>query len=54
MTVSAVNFLLDEPRIKAISFVGSDHVGHHIWERGTKNGKRVQVRPWQILFLRHK
>jgi len=37
-----VNFLLDEPRIKAVSFVGSDHVGHHIWERGTKNGKRVQ------------
>ncbi len=39
----AVNFILDEPRIKAVSFVGSDHVGHHIWERGTKNGKRVQV-----------
>jgi malonate-semialdehyde dehydrogenase (acetylating)/methylmalonate-semialdehyde dehydrogenase len=38
----SVNFLLDEPRIKAISFVGSDHVGHHIWERGTRNGKRVQ------------
>jgi len=38
----AVNFILDEPRIKAVSFVGSDHVGHHIWERGTKNGKRVQ------------
>jgi hypothetical protein len=42
--MAAVNFLLDEPRIKAISFVGSDHVGRHIWERGTKNGKRVQVR----------
>jgi len=40
--VDSVNFLLDEPRIKAISFVGSDHVGRHIWERGTHSGKRVQ------------
>ena len=38
----SVNFLLDEPRIRAISFVGSDQAGRHIWERGTKNGKRVQ------------
>ena len=39
---TAVNFVLDEPRIRAVSFVGSDHVGRYIWERGTKNGKRVQ------------
>jgi len=38
----AVNFLLDEKRIKAVSFVGSDTVGRHIWERGSLNGKRVQ------------
>jgi malonate-semialdehyde dehydrogenase (acetylating)/methylmalonate-semialdehyde dehydrogenase len=38
-----VNFLLDEPSIKAISFVGSDQAGKYIYERGTKNGKRVQA-----------
>jgi malonate-semialdehyde dehydrogenase (acetylating)/methylmalonate-semialdehyde dehydrogenase len=38
----AVNFICDEPRIKAISFVGSDQAGMHIYERGSKNGKRVQ------------
>lgn len=38
----AVNFICDHPDIRAISFVGSDHVGRHIYERGSKNGKRVQ------------
>jgi malonate-semialdehyde dehydrogenase (acetylating)/methylmalonate-semialdehyde dehydrogenase len=38
----AVDFVCDEPRIKAISFVGSDRVGKYIYERGTANGKRVQ------------
>eukprot|EP00457_Paulinella_chromatophora_P002587 gb/GEZN01002592.1/.p1 GENE.gb/GEZN01002592.1/~~gb/GEZN01002592.1/.p1 ORF type:complete len:521 (+),score=31.80 gb/GEZN01002592.1/:22-1584(+) len=37
-----VNFICDEPRIKAISFVGSNLAGEHIHERGSKNGKRVQ------------
>jgi malonate-semialdehyde dehydrogenase (acetylating)/methylmalonate-semialdehyde dehydrogenase len=37
-----VDFLCDDPRIKSISFVGSDTVGIYIYERGTKNGKRVQ------------
>ena len=38
-----VNFILDEPAIKAISFVGSDKAGKYIFERGTANGKRVQA-----------
>lgn len=42
-THSAVNFILDEPRIKAISFVGSNRAGEYIYERGSKNGKRVQA-----------
>jgi malonate-semialdehyde dehydrogenase (acetylating)/methylmalonate-semialdehyde dehydrogenase len=40
--VDAVNFICDEPRIKAISFVGSDKAGKHIFDRGGANGKRVQ------------
>ncbi|XP_052769421.1 probable methylmalonate-semialdehyde dehydrogenase [acylating], mitochondrial [Mya arenaria] len=38
----AVNFILDDPDIKAVSFVGSDQAGKYIYERGSKNGKRVQ------------
>lgn len=38
----AVNFICDNPHIKAISFVGSDNAGKYIYERGSKNGKRVQ------------
>ena len=38
----AVNFICDNPAIKAISFVGSDQAGKYIYERGSKNGKRVQ------------
>jgi len=41
-TVPTVNAICDHPSIKAISFVGSDRAGRHIYERGTKNGKRVQ------------
>ncbi|MFC4161299.1 CoA-acylating methylmalonate-semialdehyde dehydrogenase [Chitinimonas lacunae] len=39
----AVNAICDHPDIKAISFVGSVHVGTHVWQRGTQNGKRVQA-----------
>lgn len=39
----AVNFILDESRIKAISFVGSDKAGSYIYSRGAANGKRVQA-----------
>ncbi|KAI6242953.1 putative methylmalonate-semialdehyde dehydrogenase [acylating], mitochondrial [Aphelenchoides fujianensis] len=38
----AVNFICDNPDIHAISFVGGDAAGKHIYERGSKNGKRVQ------------
>lgn len=41
--VDTVNYICDEPRIKAISFVGSDHAGKHIYDRGSLNGKRVQA-----------
>jgi malonate-semialdehyde dehydrogenase (acetylating)/methylmalonate-semialdehyde dehydrogenase len=39
----AVNFLLDEPEIQAISFVGSNKAGEYIYQRGSANGKRVQA-----------
>lgn len=41
-THDSVNFICDHPSIKAISFVGSDQAGTYIYERGSKNGKRVQ------------
>ncbi|HUD48636.1 MAG TPA: CoA-acylating methylmalonate-semialdehyde dehydrogenase [Candidatus Baltobacteraceae bacterium] len=37
-----VDALLAHPKIKAISFVGSTPVARHIFEVGTRNGKRVQ------------
>ncbi|GAA5938265.1 CoA-acylating methylmalonate-semialdehyde dehydrogenase [Sporobolomyces koalae] len=42
-TVPPVKFLCEEPRIKAISFVGGDKAGQYIYETGNKNGKRVQA-----------
>jgi len=38
----AVNFICDHPDIRAISFVGGDTAGRHIFHCGSKNGKRVQ------------
>ncbi|MDN7134995.1 CoA-acylating methylmalonate-semialdehyde dehydrogenase [Pseudidiomarina terrestris] len=38
-----VDFILDEPAIRAISFVGSVPVGQYIYRRGTENMKRVQA-----------
>lgn len=38
----SVNFICDNPDIRAISFVGSDQAGQYIYERGSRNGKRVQ------------
>jgi len=38
----AVEFLCTHPAIKAVSFVGSGHIGKIVYEMGTKNGKRVQ------------
>lgn len=37
-----VNFICDHPDIRAISFVGGDRAGTHIFNRGSTNGKRVQ------------
>lgn len=38
-----VDFIIDEPRIKAISFVGSNKAGEYIYTRGSAQGKRVQA-----------
>ncbi|PBP19599.1 methylmalonate-semialdehyde dehydrogenase [Diplocarpon rosae] len=38
-----VDFIIDEPSIKAISFVGSNRAGEYIFSRGSANGKRVQA-----------
>ncbi|KAI0094784.1 methylmalonate-semialdehyde dehydrogenase [Irpex rosettiformis] len=42
-TVPIVNAICDNPKIKAISFVGGDRAGKHIYERGRATGKRVQA-----------
>ncbi|UPK63709.1 CoA-acylating methylmalonate-semialdehyde dehydrogenase [Rhodococcus pyridinivorans] len=39
---SAVDYLLDDPRIKAIGFVGSTPIAQYIYETAAKNGKRAQ------------
>ena len=39
----AVDRLLEHPTIQAISFVGSTPVAKHVYETGTRNGKRVQA-----------
>ncbi|MGO4537766.1 CoA-acylating methylmalonate-semialdehyde dehydrogenase [Paenibacillus sp. 2TAB19] len=38
-----VNGLLEHPRIKAISFVGSQPVAEYVYTKGTSHGKRVQA-----------
>jgi malonate-semialdehyde dehydrogenase (acetylating)/methylmalonate-semialdehyde dehydrogenase len=39
----AVDALLSHPKVGAVSFVGSTNVARHIYETGTRNGKRVQA-----------
>ena len=39
----AVDVLLADKRVQAISFVGSTPIAEHIYSTGTKNGKRVQA-----------
>lgn len=39
----AVNFICEHPKIKAISFVGSNQAGEHIHASGSAHGKRVQA-----------
>ncbi|KAI5865044.1 methylmalonate semialdehyde dehydrogenase [Durotheca rogersii] len=38
-----VDFILDAPEIKAISFVGGNKAGEYIYSRASANGKRVQA-----------
>ncbi len=38
-----VDRLLEHPDVEAVSFVGSTPVATHIYETGTRNGKRVQA-----------
>ena len=42
-SAKTVDFIIDEPEIKAISFVGSNRAGEYIYSRGSANGKRVQA-----------
>ncbi len=39
----AVDALLDEPQVQAISFVGSTPIAEYIYARGSASGKRVQA-----------
>lgn len=39
----AVDALLDHPDVKAVSFVGSTPVAHHIAQEAARHGKRVQA-----------
>jgi malonate-semialdehyde dehydrogenase (acetylating)/methylmalonate-semialdehyde dehydrogenase len=41
--VEAVDTLLTHPDVAAVSFVGSTPVARHVYETGTKHGKRVQA-----------
>lgn len=42
-SAKTVDFIIDEPTIKAISFVGSNKAGEYIFTRGSAKGKRVQA-----------
>lgn len=42
-TKPTVDFIIDNPAIKAISFVGGNKVGEYIYTRGSALGKRVQA-----------
>ncbi|KAL9107682.1 MAG: hypothetical protein Q9227_007489 [Pyrenula ochraceoflavens] len=42
-SAKTVDFIIDEPAIKAISFVGSNRAGEYIFSRGSAQGKRVQA-----------
>jgi malonate-semialdehyde dehydrogenase (acetylating)/methylmalonate-semialdehyde dehydrogenase len=39
----AVDALLEDPRVKAVSFVGSSDIAHAIYRGGARYGKRVQA-----------
>lgn len=40
---TAVDALLDHPKVRAVSFVGSTPIAEYIYARGTATGKRVQA-----------
>jgi malonate-semialdehyde dehydrogenase (acetylating)/methylmalonate-semialdehyde dehydrogenase len=40
---TAVDALLDHPKVRAVSFVGSTPIAEYIYARGTASGKRVQA-----------
>ncbi len=40
---TAVDAILQNPDIKAVSFVGSSDIAHYVYSQGTANGKRVQA-----------
>ena len=42
-THDAVNYIIEEPKIRAISFVGSNQAGEYIHDKATQLGKRVQA-----------
>ncbi|WPH01040.1 Methylmalonate-semialdehyde dehydrogenase [Acrodontium crateriforme] len=42
-SAKTVDFILDEPLIKAVSFVGGNKAGEYIYSRASANGKRVQA-----------
>ena len=42
-TTETVNFILDEPRIKAVSFVGSTSAGEYVYTTASANGKRCMA-----------
>lgn len=42
-SAKTVDFILDEPAIQAVSFVGSNKAGEYIYQRASTNGKRVQA-----------
>ena len=39
----AVDAIIEDPRVKAISFVGSSDIAHYIYANGAANNKRVQA-----------
>lgn len=39
----AVDGILENKKIKSVSFVGSTNIANYVYENGTKNGKRVQA-----------
>ncbi len=39
----AVDAIIEDPRVKAISFVGSSDIAHYIYSNGAAHGKRVQA-----------